>query len=992
MRIAIATSLLIVLSSFIYGQKFDPRIADTRQALSEVELLTMPPLNNQSLLEAELERRGPGIAPRFAETFEVDIRPETHGHWEQLANGKAVWRLRLLSKDAHSLNLGFTKYYMPPNGSLIIYTPDRKRVLGPFTPADNEVHEQLWTPVFAGDELVIEVQVPAQEREALDLHLTSINHDFLGFSSVVSGSCNLDVICGSADGWAIVDLYRDIIQSVAVISTGGSTFCTGFLVNNTRNDCTPYFMTADHCGLGPGAAPSLVAFWNYQNSDCRQPNTPQSGGAGDGTLNDFNTGAIHRASWSNADFTLVELDDEVSETANAFFAGWSRETFAPQDTIICVHHPSTDEKRISFELDGTTISDINGNNMANGNYVKVADWDIGTTEGGSSGAPLFNSDHLIVGQLFGGLAACGNNEYDVFGWFRRSWTGGGSSNSRLSDWLDPDDTGVITLDGRWQTACNFVVSPTPTQQEICAQDEAVFELTISEFYTGPVTITLDGVPGGATATLSANPVNPGEETTLTISNTGAVPSGNYTIQITGADADNSGISQVILSVVDTAPASTTLLNPTNGESGVSIFLSLNWTATSGATSYDIQVATDIGFTDIFLDGTDLMNTSLEITNLSPQTTYFWRVRGINTCGPGEWSTPFSFETGSCSGGSAVDVPLILPSVGEPTTTSEIEVSAPGFIESIQVVNVDVTHSYVGDLTMVLTAPTGDNFLLMERPGNPASYFGCGGENLLLNFADDAPNTADDLENTCNDMPAISGTFQSIDELAPLLGEEAVGTWTLSISDAADQDGGVLNGWALEICTAFPSGAVLSPSVAGGVICSNDDFSFELIVGAGFTGPVTLAAENVPANGSVVFSENPANPGSTVNVTISGAISEGNYIISFTGNDNTNNVSTDIDLSVNEGPAPFAGISPADGATEIPQGVLLSWENSDGATDYNLVVATNPALTDLFLDVNTAGNSFNLANLELSTTYYWQVEAINECGSTLSDIFSFLHPG
>ena len=134
------------------------------------------------------------------------------------------------------------------------------------SPVDNEDHEQLWTPILDGDELVVEVQIPTLEKNNLQLVLSYVNHDFVGFSSMASGSCNLDVICGVDDGWEIVDGYRDIIQSVAVIGTNGGTFCTGFLVNSASNDCAPFFITANHCGINNGNAASLVAYWNFFNS------------------------------------------------------------------------------------------------------------------------------------------------------------------------------------------------------------------------------------------------------------------------------------------------------------------------------------------------------------------------------------------------------------------------------------------------------------------------------------------------------------------------------------------------------------------------------------------------------------------------------------------------------------------------------------------------------------------------------------------------------
>ena len=82
-----------------------------------------------------------------------------------------------------------------------------------------------------------------------------------------------------------------------------------------------------------------------------------------------------------------------------------------------------------------TIGSIIDPNQLNGPgsgsaYLRVNDWDLGTTEPGSSGSPLFDPDHCIVGQLFGGFAACSNDLEDWYGRFYVSWTGGGTSDSR----------------------------------------------------------------------------------------------------------------------------------------------------------------------------------------------------------------------------------------------------------------------------------------------------------------------------------------------------------------------------------------------------------------------------------------------------------------------------------------------------------------------------------------------------------------------------------
>ena len=79
-------------------------------------------------------------------------------------------------------------------------------------------------------------------------------------------------------------------------------------------------------------------------------------------------------------------------------------------------------------------------------------WDLGITEPGSSGSPLFDHNGRIIGQEVGGQSACSltvsttdNGLGDIFGRMDTNWTGGGQSVSRASDWLDPNGTEVLTM-------------------------------------------------------------------------------------------------------------------------------------------------------------------------------------------------------------------------------------------------------------------------------------------------------------------------------------------------------------------------------------------------------------------------------------------------------------------------------------------------------------------------------------------------------------------
>ncbi len=415
------------------GQPAIVEFGDQIVATDAVPLVAAPGPNRASLAAEDAEREILGLPPRFAVPNEVTISPETHGTWETLDGDRSVWRLRVGSPGAYSLNLGFGSYFMPRDGQLLIYSSDLKQMIRPFTAEDNASHGELWTPVLIVDELVVEVTVPRKLRKNLRLELDSINVGYRDFGDPVvrSGSCNIDVVCPQGNNWS------DEIPSVAAYSTGGSIFCTGAMINNTAQDETPYFLTANHCGIGSGNAASLVVYWNFETSSC--------GGNPNGQLTDFQTGAFFRASYSTSDVTLLELDSNPDSAWGVTYAGWDR-SGSNASAAIAIHHPSGDEKRISFENQSTSTTTYLGSSVpGNGTHVRVTDWDEGTTEPGSSGSPLFDQNHRIIGQLHGGYAACGNNDSDWYGKFSVSWTGGGSNSTRLSNWLDPGNTGAATL-------------------------------------------------------------------------------------------------------------------------------------------------------------------------------------------------------------------------------------------------------------------------------------------------------------------------------------------------------------------------------------------------------------------------------------------------------------------------------------------------------------------------------------------------------------------
>ena len=234
--------------------------ADQALSLDQVQLMAYPALDLDALAEEDFWREEEGLPFRFAAAQDVNLTPENSGNWETLPDGRQLWRLRLGCPGVLSLNLGFTGYRLPMDATLLVYSADQVGSVLQFDNDDNRSSGQLWTPILLTSELVVELELDADDREKVILELGRIGCGYRYFGedfSDKSGLCNVDVICPEGDDW------REDIASVGVYSFGGNKMCTGALVNNTAQDQRPLFLTADHCDIDDNNASSVVVYWHY---------------------------------------------------------------------------------------------------------------------------------------------------------------------------------------------------------------------------------------------------------------------------------------------------------------------------------------------------------------------------------------------------------------------------------------------------------------------------------------------------------------------------------------------------------------------------------------------------------------------------------------------------------------------------------------------------------------------------------------------------------
>lgn len=629
MKHTLLFAFLLFPFTLLIAQQFPTKDQWEHPLFGRIPRVNMPVQNNAALQEEELNLRQMGRAPQFAKAIEVDYNPANSGVWAETDPGTSRWRLSVRSAGAYSLNLGFTNFYLPTGAELFLINGKTAEKAGPFRSADNEDHAEFWSPIIESEEIILEVTLPTRQKSDLDLQLSYVNHDFMNLRGVRSSECHIDILCGQNNGYPQIENFRDVAQAVGLISIRGTSICTGYLVNNGKEDCKPYFVTARHCQSRTSDAPSLVVYWNFQNSFCRQPGTTANASTGDGAFTIFNTGMVQRATNANSDFTLLELDDPVVPDANAYFAGWNATMQTPRDGVVTIHQAGSEEKRFSYSGRSTYLGNWGASTqVANGSHLIIPRWDIGSTEDGSSGAPVFNQKGQVLGQLHGGTALCGNTGYDSFGTIDASWDAGTSQTSRLREWLDPDRSSLTEMPGRWQYQCGNNINIDQEIRRVCGIGKATWNLQVNNPNTLSVRFRVVNLPLGLKAQFGSNPTT-GTRTTLEISNESATLSGFQTIRVQAIIGTDTLSRFILLEVVQT-PAVVQALEPHNGDTLVPLPVQLRWHKANFVQRYSVLLATDPGFKNI-VARYNTFDTTYQIERLDLKGTFYWKVWGTNVC-------------------------------------------------------------------------------------------------------------------------------------------------------------------------------------------------------------------------------------------------------------------------------------------------------------------------------------------------------------------------
>jgi subtilisin-like proprotein convertase family protein len=325
-------------------------------------------------------------------------------------------------------------------------------------------------------------------------------------------------------------------------------------------------------------------------------------------------------------------------------------------------------------------------------------------------------------------------------------------------------------------------------KSVCKGETLTFSLPFSTLggFSNPVTFAVANLPQGITATFAPATATTDVNVVMTLTTTTAVQPQLYTINVQATSGAVTKNVNVYANILNNEFSQITLTTPDNAAAIVTDSGNFSWTASTGATNYQIQIATDANFATIIETAT-VQTTTYSAAMLENATIYYWRVQPSNEGCSADFSSPYSFSTLFCSFIASTNIPIAIPfQISTVTSTLTIGATDSVTISDLNV-QLDISHTYVSDLNVRLTSPSGTQVQLFANR--------CGSNNNVNALFDDAG-----IAIVCGQNPAISGTVLPSQALAAFNGQVSQGVWTLTVTDTFNQDGGTINGWGINICS------------------------------------------------------------------------------------------------------------------------------------------------------------------------------------------------
>ncbi|RDK84240.1 T9SS type A sorting domain-containing protein [Marinirhabdus gelatinilytica] len=429
----------------------------TRDVDTNFKPIVLPPIDFSRIAQEDsINDFNKSLPWRYGIEQGISVNIKDRGELVVLDNGDKIWRIAFTSQGAVNLSVNFSKFVLPVGSRLQLYNGANSDVSTVYTHLHNRSNQRAGTWFLEGDEIWIEYFEPVTTASDFKLEIESIIHGYrMGQVSQLvygnrdlndAGECNYDVNCEV--GQDFDGIKNTVKKAVALLNLGNGYLCSSVLLNNVERDKTPYLLTANHC-----LDNSNTDLWSARFNWISPAPICGTGEETMGVENNFTlSGAEVKANNPLSDFALVEFYNGIPDSWDVAFAGWDNTDTNPGFGV-GIHHPNGDIMKICRDNSGAVKENAQGVEVwliGGGSAGTGNGWELGTTESGSSGSPLFNENGYIIGQLYGGQSFCdgtsNNGEFDIYGRFAVSWDAGNSESQRLKDWLDPQQTGQTQIE------------------------------------------------------------------------------------------------------------------------------------------------------------------------------------------------------------------------------------------------------------------------------------------------------------------------------------------------------------------------------------------------------------------------------------------------------------------------------------------------------------------------------------------------------------------
>ena len=417
--------------------------------------------------------------------------------WKPSRRGGKVAALRFQSEGALGVRVGLRVYSLPLGGLVRFHTDGSSES---YQVAAQEIQATIqrnldagdtsedahtwWSPNLGGDAITVEFEVPpGVPTDTVEVAVPALSHIYLDAKDVASiqkaaGVCNKDVNCYAdpRNPNAVVNIVSQSVAQLDFLVGIDEYACTGTLLNDDKSSGTPYLLTANHCISTQTSASTLWTYWFYRSAGCGNPTVAAA-------ATRTKAGATLLYNSGQTDTSFLRLNG--APPAGVRYAASAPGGLWGKTPVFSIHHPDADFQKYS---EGTSSGPASNCLSASGspggcgsgdpaNFLRV-NWNLGTTEGGSSGGGLFKTvdgTPYLVGQLYGGFASCAlPNDNDYYGRFDVAY------NAALYQWLGGTPTTTPTTPAAARTPI-YRLYNNKTQTHFYTASAAERDRTIAQY-------------------------------------------------------------------------------------------------------------------------------------------------------------------------------------------------------------------------------------------------------------------------------------------------------------------------------------------------------------------------------------------------------------------------------------------------------------------------------------------------------------------------------